>query len=154
MRIQLLFLVCMSSSLLAMEKQDRLVQAALGNNAPLIERLIEEEEANPNQPNQSGVFPLVAAYNYHKQAAFKKLLELKASPETKMGDAPLLVQSVIDDNLLFFKMLLDSNPELDSVDSLGQTALMKAAQYGRSSYMVELLRKANSSLKDSSGNTA
>ena len=30
MRIQLLLLVCMSSSLLAMEKQNRLVQAACG----------------------------------------------------------------------------------------------------------------------------
>ena len=66
----------------------------------------------------------------------------------------MLVQSVIDDKLLFFKTLLEFNPEFDSVDGLGQTALMKAAQYGRLSYMVELLPKANSSLTDRSGNTA
>jgi len=155
MRIQLIFLFCISNSLHAMEKQNSLVEAALSNNVLLIQQLVEIEETDPNKPNQHGVFPLIAAYNNGQRAAFEKLLALKANPGIKIKDAPLLVQSVVDNQFLFFKMILEAKPELNSTDCWGETALMKAAKYGRKAFVTELvIQRANTTLKDNNGNTA
>lgn len=101
--------------------------------------LLLQLHAPLNDADDSGLTPLVAAIRVGDAALVRRLLQAGASIEKAgKGSSPLHVAAERGD-LAVIEALLAGRPDLNALDSFGETALLVAARQGHEEVCARLL---------------
>jgi ankyrin repeat protein len=115
-----------------------LLHAVSARQAAVVALLLELN-APVNDTDERGLTPLVAAIGAGDAALARQLLRAGATIGKAVNGSPPLHVAAERGDLAVIEALLEGRPDLDALDSFGETALLVAARQGQEAVCARLL---------------